>query len=213
MDGLPLASTNMRAPKKKHRTKRRKAVFKSEPRPVSVFTSLPPFADPESQTINVIVETPQGSRCKFRFDVEDGIFSVGTMLPAGCVFPFDFGYVPSTKGGDGDPLDVLLLMDVPAFCGCRIKARLVGVVEVEQTEDRSTQRNDFLVAVAIEGHDYQEVQSLKEVNARLLTEIEQFFVSYHEQQGKKYRVLARRGPKRAMTLLQRAIRGANATDE
>lgn len=202
----------MRNPAKKRRPKRRKAVSKSAPRPVSVFTSLPPFADAGSKTINVIVETPQGSRCKFKFDTKDGIFSVGSVLPAGCVFPFDFGYVPSTKGGDGDPLDVLLLMDVPAFCGCRVKARLVGVIEVEQTEDRSTQRNDFLVAVATEGLDYQDVQSLKDVNARLLTEIEHFFVSYHEQQGKKYRVLAKRGPKRAMKVLQQAIRGNNATD-
>jgi len=89
----------------------------------SPFTRLPAF-DPESGTLNVVIDTPKGSRNKFKFDEELGLFKHSGVLPAGAVFPFDFGFVPSTKGGDGDPLDVLVLMDEPAFVGCLVPAGL-----------------------------------------------------------------------------------------
>src|SRR4028119_2143117 len=103
------------------------------------------------------VETPEGSRNKFDFDEELGLFKLGGVLPAGAVFPFDFGFVPATRGGDGDPLDVLVLMDEPAFVGCLVPARLIGVIEAEQTErDGETARNDRLIAVAANSHAHKE---------------------------------------------------------
>src|SRR5918912_4248095 len=91
--------------------------------------------------LNVIIETPKGSRNKFDYDEETGLFKIGGVLPAGASFPFDFGFVPSTVGGDGDPLDVLVLMDDPAFPGCLVAARLIGVIQAEQTEkDGKTER-------------------------------------------------------------------------
>ncbi len=89
--------------------------------------SLPPI-DPEDGTLNVIVETPKGSRNKFKFDEAHGLYKLGGVLPAGMSFPYDFGFIPSTKGEDGDPVDVLLLMDEPAFPGCLVSARLIGVI-------------------------------------------------------------------------------------
>ena len=84
--------------------------------------------------LNVVIETPKGSRNKYNYDEKLGLFKLGGVLPSGASFPFDFGFVPSTVGGDGDPLDVLVLMDEPAFAGCLVSARLVGVIEAEQTE-------------------------------------------------------------------------------
>ena len=69
------------------------------------------------------------------------------VLPLGASFPFDFGFIPSTKGEDGDPLDVLVLTEEPAFVGCVLPALLIGVLEAEQTEKGETVRNDRLVAV------------------------------------------------------------------
>src|SRR5881392_941690 len=106
---------------------------------------LPPF-DEQSHAVNVVIETPKGSRNKFKFDESCGVFSLGSVLPAGSVFPYDFGYIPGTRADDGDPLDVLLLMDVPAFAGCRVQSRLIGVIEAEQTDKDGTERNDRLVA-------------------------------------------------------------------
>jgi inorganic pyrophosphatase len=95
----------------------------------------------------VIVETPRGCRNKFAYDPEQSIFALKTVLPAGMVFPYDFGFLPSTLAPDGDPIDGLLLMDEPAFSGCAVKARLVGVIEGKQVDGKTTTRNDRLVAV------------------------------------------------------------------
>jgi inorganic pyrophosphatase len=88
----------------------------------------------------VVIETPKGSPNKFAFEPRFGTFVLKGVLPAGAVFPFDFGFVPSTRAEDGDPVDVLVLMDAPAFPGCVVPSRLVGVIEAEQTEGGKTER-------------------------------------------------------------------------
>jgi inorganic pyrophosphatase len=122
-------------------------------------------------------------------------------------FPYDFGYIPGTKAEDGDPIDVLLLMDPAAFPGCRVESRLIGVIEAEQIEDGEIVRNDRLVAVALESPDYDRLKSLKDMDAHLLQEIEHFFLSYNELKNKEFRLIAHRGPAAARRLLQEAIRG------
>ena len=96
--------------------------------PATGIGSLKPF-DEESGDLNVVIETPKGCRNKYKFDEKTEIFKLGGVLPIGASFPFDFGFIPNTLGGDGDPLDVLLLMDEPAVPGCLVPARLVGVIE------------------------------------------------------------------------------------
>ncbi|MCA1639153.1 MAG: inorganic diphosphatase [Acidobacteria bacterium] len=68
--------------------------------------------DEKSGELNVIIDTPKGSRNKYKFDEEMGLYKLGGVLPVGAYFPFDFGFIPNTLGGDGDPLDVLVLMAV-----------------------------------------------------------------------------------------------------
>jgi inorganic pyrophosphatase len=167
--------------------------------------TLPAF-DPKTGTLNAIVETPKGRRNKFKFDEERGLFVLGKVLPAGVVFPFDFGFVPSTKGGDGDPLDVLVLMDEPAFPGCLVPARLVGVIEAEQTEEGETVRNDRLLAVAEESNAHGDVRAIGQLSATLLDEIEHFFVSYQEMEGHVFRPTGRFGPERARALVEEAMK-------
>ena len=163
--------------------------------------------DAEDGDLNVIVETPKGSRNKFTYDEELGLFKLGGVLPAGAVFPFDFGFVPSTVGGDGDPLDVLVLMDEPAFAGCLVRVRLVGVVEAEQTErDGETTRNDRLIGVATESRLLTRVRTLDALGPDLLEEIEHFFVSYNEIKGKRFKPLGRYGPGRALKLVEEGMK-------
>jgi inorganic pyrophosphatase len=160
----------------------------------------------DEEELNVIIETPKGSRNKFNYDPELRLFKLGGVLPSGAVFPFDFGFVPSTVGGDGDPLDVLVLMDAPAFTGCLVNARLVGVIEAEQTErDGETTRNDRLIAVAAESRLMRKVRSLGGLNESLLDEIEHFFVSYNQAKGKEFKPLGRFGPTRARKLVEEGI--------
>ncbi|HEY0079805.1 MAG TPA: inorganic diphosphatase [Pyrinomonadaceae bacterium] len=162
--------------------------------------------DEESKTLNVVIETPKRSRNKFEYDEERGLFKLGGVLPEGAFFPFDFGFVPSTVGGDGDPLDVLVLMDEPAFTGCLVEARLLGVLEAEQTErDGETTRNDRLIAVAAKSRTHAHVKSLDDLNETLLSEIEHFFVSYNEIKGKHFKPLGRFGRERAAELVEQGV--------
>jgi inorganic pyrophosphatase len=159
--------------------------------------------DSNSGTVNVIIETPKGSRNKFDYDKELGLFKLGGVLPAGAVFPFDFGFVPSTLGEDGDPLDVLVVMDEPAFAGCLVPSRLIGVIEAEQTErDGMTTRNDRLIAVAENSRAHHDVRSLDQLNESLVAEIEYFFVSYNTIKGKQFKPLGRFGPEEAAKLVE-----------
>ncbi len=115
------------------------------------------------------------------------------VLPAGASFPYDFGYLPSTRGEDGDPIDVLLLMDDPAFVGCLVPARLLGVIEAEQTERTGeTMRNDRLIAVAEASITHRHLKSLGKLDENLLQQIEHFFISYNAIKGKQFKPLSLR---------------------
>jgi len=160
------------------------------------------------KTVRVVIETPKHTRNKFTFDPELQAFTLGAVLPVGESFPFDFGFIPRTKGGDGDPLDVLLLMDEPAFPGCVVDARLVGVIEAAQTEDGRRIRNDRLIGVAEESHLHHGLKSIRDIEPRLLDEIEKFFESYNDMKGSKFKPLGRFGPRRAKALLTRGLAAA-----
>jgi inorganic pyrophosphatase len=170
-------------------------------------TRLKPL-DKKQGLIQVIVETPAGSRNKFAYDPEQGIFALKKVLPAGMVFPYEFGFLPQTIAPDGDPIDVLLLMDEPAFPGCAVKARLIGVIEGEQLDGKEKIRNDRLVAVAEVNHMYANIRSLKDLPAKWLDEVQDFFVNYHGLEGKKYRLLGCKGQEVARGLIQKARKAA-----
>ena len=74
-------------------------------------------------TCRAVIETPKGSRNKFDYDPDSNLFMLGGLLPEGMMFPFDFGFIPSTLADDGDPLDVMVLMDAPANTACLIEVR------------------------------------------------------------------------------------------
>jgi len=93
---------------------------------------------------------------------------------------------PGPRAEDGDPLDVLLLMDEPAFPGCAVRARLVGVIEGQQLDGKNKIRNDRILAVAEANHMYTSIRRLKDLPTQFLHELEDFFVNYHDLEGKKY---------------------------
>jgi inorganic pyrophosphatase len=171
---------------------------------------LDAFEKHDKSVVQVVIETPKGSRNKYKFEPDMGAFKLNKVLPDGMVFPYDFGFVPSTEAGDGDPIDVLLLMDEPAFPGCVVESRLIGVIEGEQTEHGKTERNDRLVAVANENHTHSDLKHISNLNPTLLKEIGTFFVNYHQQDGAKFKVAGVRGPKQAARLLSKAIKQRKA---
>src|ERR1700677_1049651 len=147
-------------------------------------TSLQPTT--KDDLLQVVIETPAGSGNKFAFDPDQGVFPLKKVLPAGITFPYDFGFLPKTLAPDGDPIDVLLLMDEPAYPGIAVKARRIGVIEGEQLDGKKKIRNDRLVAVADANHMYANVRRMKDLPKKWVDDLEVFFVNYHGLEGKKY---------------------------
>ncbi|MDB5806349.1 MAG: Inorganic pyrophosphatase [Betaproteobacteria bacterium] len=153
-----------------------------------------------------IVETPKGSSNKFDYNPDYELFSLGGLLAEGLVFPFDFGFVPSTIAEDGDPVDVMILMDAPAFPGCLLNVRIIGAIEAYQDDGSKRTVNNRLIGVSIHSHNHGEVAKISELNQGVLDQVEEFFVSYNKSRGKLFAVEGRRGPKRAAALLEQGMR-------
>ncbi|MFZ1032824.1 MAG: inorganic diphosphatase [Candidatus Acidiferrales bacterium] len=169
-------------------------------------TRLPPFDPNLRGTIQVIIETPKGSRNKYAFDPEQKIFELTKVLPAGMAFPYDFGFIPCTLAEDGDPVDVLVLMDEPAFPSCLLKCRVVGIIEGEQGKKKQKTRNDRIIAVEKENHSYAHIRHVRDLGKKFVEELEEFFVNYHRHLGKKYRVLDVKGPSEARRRIEDGLR-------
>ncbi len=170
---------------------------------------LRPLDADDKELIQVVIETPGGSRNKFAFNPEDGVFELKTVLPAGMAFPYVFGFVPSTKADDGDPVDVLVLMDEPAFTGCLLRCRIIGIIEGEQVGKKEKVRNDRIVAIEKHNHSFADIKHIDDLGKRFVRELEDFFVNYHELSEEKYRVLGVKGPAQARKAIEegrRAIR-------
>jgi inorganic pyrophosphatase len=167
---------------------------------------LNPF-DEETEELNVIIDTPKDSRNKYKYDEKLGLFKLSGVLAVGHSFPYDFGFIPQTLGGDGDALDVLVLMDESAFVGCLVPSRLIGVIEAEQTErDGKTERNDRLIAVATDSKTHENIKTINDLNKTLVEQIEHFFISYNEAKGKNFKPLGRFGARKAKSLVEDGIK-------
>lgn len=154
----------------------------------------------------VITETPKGSRSKYAYDPEIGAFELKFVLPDGMTFPIDFGFIPSTLGQDGDPLDAIVLLDETLSAGTKVTARLVGAIEAEEREqDGAWERNDRLLVVPVKGHAFENVRDLGDVDTHLLEEIEGFFERYNKLNGKAFRVTARVDAKAAAKLVKKGM--------
>ena len=169
------------------------------------LSDLKPIDD-ETDCINVVVETSRDSRTKLAYDPDRDAFVVKKVLPQGMIFPFDFGFIPSTKGGDGDPLDVLVPMEEAMPPGTIVPARLIGVIEAIQTEEGESETNDRLIAVA-EAHEiFSDVKQLSDLPESIVAQIEEFFVNYNQQSGKTFEPKGRHGKRRATKILEKGRR-------
>jgi inorganic pyrophosphatase len=120
-------------------------------------------------------------------------------------FPYDFGFIPSTRADDGDPVDVLVLMDEPAFPGCLLKCRVIGIIEGEQKSKKQKERNDRIVAIEQDNHSFADIKHIDDLGDKFLQELEEFFVNYHKLRDEQYRVLGVKGPAGAQKAIQQGI--------
>jgi inorganic pyrophosphatase len=171
-------------------------------------SSFLPWDGDDQNTIQVVIETPKGCRNKYAFDPENKVFPLKKVLPAGMMFPYDFGFIPSTKAEDGDPTDVLVLMDEPAYPGVLLKCRVVGIIEGEQGKKKKRERNDRIVAVERENHSYAHIKHIEDLGKKFVQELEEFFVNYHDLSGKEFKILDVKGPTEARRRIQDGIKSA-----
>jgi inorganic pyrophosphatase len=162
--------------------------------------------EPDSGLVCVVVDAPKGSRNKYKYDEKLGLYRLSKVLPLGIVFPYDFGAIPSTRAEDDDPLDVLLLGEEALFPGCLVTVRLVGVIQAEQTEHGKTFRNDRLLGGIETPVNRPTIQSLEDLRAEQLDEIEHFFIAYNYLEGRHFKPIGRHGPALAEQLLADGIR-------
>jgi inorganic pyrophosphatase len=170
------------------------------------LTKLSNHFDPKTGICSAIIETPRGRRNKFDYDPDSNLFKLGGLLPEGMTFPFDFGFIPSTLGDDGDPLDVMVLMDAPAHVGCLMDVRIIGVIEAKQTNGGKTVTNNRLLGVAVHSYDHEGLESIGDVSKTYLSQVEAFFVSYNQQRGKEFKITGTSGPKTAIKLIKSGMR-------
>jgi inorganic pyrophosphatase len=173
-----------------------------------MLSELAPFNRKED-CLRAVIETPKGSSNKYDYDPELGAFELAKTLPEGMAFPFDFGFFPSTVGDDGDPLDVLVLMDFPAVTGSVVNVRVIGCLQAEQKENhKKAVRNDRFLAVAQDSRMLSEVKTLSDLRAGLMDEIKEFFVQYNKLEGKHFEPLGDCAADKALRLIKAGIKKA-----
>jgi inorganic pyrophosphatase len=155
------------------------------------LTTIPAFAGDD--IFHVVIEAPRGSVLKLKYEPKWDAMSVSRPLPLGVVFPYDWGFVPSTGGPDGDPLDAMVLWDVPAYPGVVVQCRAIGVLQVEQNRrnhDPSERiRNDRIIAIPLQARREQGIADLQGVPERVRRELEQFAVAATALEGKDVRIV------------------------
>jgi inorganic pyrophosphatase len=171
----------------------------------TVLSEIDPFT--KDDDLRVVIETPRGSRNKYSYDPECDCMQLSTVLPAGMVFPYDFGFIPCTLGQDGDPLDVLILMDQPVVPGCVVRTRLIGAIEAEQKEKGEPwTRNDRFIAVATHAQTHDGTKKLSDLRPHLIAEIKEFFATYNELRDRKFKSTNEASPDEARKLVEAGMK-------
>ena len=134
--------------------------------------------------MDIIIETPKGSRQKYTYDKDVKLFRLKKVLSPGLVFPFDFGFIPGTQGEDGDPLDVLVISEYQGFPGCVMDVRMAGCLQATQSTGKKSIRNDRFIGILEQSTAYDRIMSIEELPATLIDNIKLFFSTYLQAEGK-----------------------------
>jgi inorganic pyrophosphatase len=175
------------------------------------YLRIPSFASADA--VHVVVESPRGSTVKLKYDPALEAFGVSRPLPEGLVYPYDWGFVPSTRASDGDPLDVMVVWDRPSFPGVVLTCRLLGVVSAEQNNKQHPERrerNDRLIALPLEAPRQEAIESIDDLPVRMREELESFFVATVAFEHKDLTFLGWSGVSAAYDLVRSCLTGTDA---
>lgn len=170
--------------------------------PPAPLGELPHKVEAARFTCQAVVETPAGSRIKIYYDPGIDRFRAGKSLPLGMVFPLNFGFVPSTLAGDGDPIDLLILPDASLPAGCVTNVRILGILEAEEYKPNAKhRRNDRVIGRLTDSRLFGEIHHIDQLGAIFLDELGCFFRTYKNLRGQSYDLLGIGGPERAVELI------------
>ncbi|MDB5279598.1 MAG: hypothetical protein JWR61_4553 [Ferruginibacter sp.] len=157
------------------------------------------------EPLTIIIETAKNSHLKFDYDKKLQCFKLNKALPAGMVFPFDFGFIPNTSGDDGDPLDIIAISEFVTITGCAMDCRIVGAILAEQTEKHHrTIRNDRFIGIPLESEQFKSVREVSQLPKQIITQVQDFFINYNKEAGKKFKILDIVGSQASFKLIKKA---------
>jgi inorganic pyrophosphatase len=165
---------------------------------------LPAFAGDD--VVNFVVESPRGSTLKLKYDPHQHVMSLSRPLVLGLRYPYDWGFVPSTRGPDGDPLDAFVMWEATSYPGVVLACRPIGVLYVEQTnsENRVRERNDRVALVPAKAPRLDGLHSVFDFHERVRSELERFFLEAVAFEGKDLKTLGWGGKDDAFGLIHAA---------
>ncbi len=150
--------------------------------------------------VEALIEIPAGSQNKYEFDKEKGVLRLDRVLYSPVHYPADYGYIPETLEEDGDPIDILVLVTNPTIPGCIVDCRVVGVLAME--DDKGI--DNKLLGVPVKDPRFSQVRDLQDVPPHKLREIEHFFQTYKDLEGKTTVIKGWKGAEYARTIYERA---------
>ena len=143
-----------------------------------------PVGPKSPEVFNVVIEIPLEGINKYEYDKDLHVFRLDRNLYSPVHYPGDYGFIPSTLGDDGDPLDVLVLVDSPSFPGCVLEARPIGMLEMLD----QGQGDEKILCVGKGNPRYDKVKEYSEIYPHVLKEITHFFSIYKDLEGKRVEV-------------------------
>jgi inorganic pyrophosphatase len=161
-------------------------------------------AMPKKDRIHVVVETPRGATEKLKWEPDPGIFTLKRPLPLGFAYPYDWGFVPGTRGDDGDPIDALVVWEMASPPGTVLRCRALGVLELAQDGSGGRERNDRILAVPDKDERTSWLASVDDLPQRIRDELAWFFLASIHFTKKNAKVLGWGGPEAALALVARS---------
>ena len=155
--------------------------------------------------MDIVIETPKGSVVKYKYDEKLKLFRLLKALPEGMAFPFDFGFVPGTKGEDDDPLDIMVISEFTTVPGAVVDGKLIGCLQAIQKNDGREYRNDRFIAVLTCSRVFGCMNDINELPSRIVEELKLFFANYIHAEGKEIEIKKVLGEKEAFPLLYKQV--------
>ncbi|MEG3224161.1 MAG: inorganic pyrophosphatase [Methanobacteriales archaeon Met13] len=154
------------------------------------------------QIVYAVIEIPKGSRNKYEYDKDTEAFALDRVLYSPFHYPAEYGIIPQTLYDDGDPMDIMVMMDQPTFPGCVIECRPIGMMKMIDGGDH----DDKILAVPTQDPRYQEITDIDQISPHFLKEIVHFFQDYKKLEGKETEVLGWENKDEAMTAIEHSIK-------